>query len=236
MEAPEETLYPNPPLVEVVFELQFPGNMAVECKRHLFWEKVRSDYPNILVPRAKPDQPLALEPYRFERADGSAGIAVALHRFALYVRKYEGYPAFRTEFLRVLEQFNETFHVEKLSRAGWRYVNLIPFVRVDGVVPLERFLRMGLDLPDSVPRQFGNLNLVFECKEPNGIVTTRLLTMISPDRQEALLLDFDFGRVGDDLRFGEVGNYIVEAHAYTRKLFEDLITDEYRTYLKGEVL
>jgi uncharacterized protein (TIGR04255 family) len=245
MSAPEKVVYPNQPLVEVVFELRFPGEMAVECQRHVFWEKVRAEYPNILVPNvfAPPVKPgeypayPALQPYRFERLDKGAGIAVAMDRFALYVREYEGYRAFREEFLRVLGHFNECFSVSVISRAGWRYVNLIPFVRKDGVIPLSEYLTLGFKVPDMIPERFSNLGLVFESKTDDGTITTRLDSRkSSKDSSEALLLDFDFGCQGDRLSMSEVPDYMETAHRHTRNLFEALITDKYRTFLKGDVL
>jgi uncharacterized protein (TIGR04255 family) len=237
MGSENEMLYPNQPLVEVVFELQFPGELVIECQRHTFWNRIREGYPLVFVPSAKPDRPLALEPYRFQR-DGdnqSPGIALAMHRFAMYVRRYEGYPVFRAEFLRLLDEFQSVFALERLTRAGWRYVNVIPFVRDAGVIPLQRFLKLDVHMPGP-GRQFTSLDLSFESRETSGSVTTRLKSVRAESGQEALLLDFDFGRLGDDLRFSEVGQYMEEAHGYTRGLFESLITDDYRAYLEGDVL
>jgi len=232
-----KVFYPNQPLVEVVFELRFPGEMAVECDRHIFWEKVRADYSAIFVPTAEPNKPFAHQPYRFERADKTAGISITINSFALYVRQYEGYIAFRDEFLKLLQLFTETFHVEKVNRAGWRYINIIPYVRENGVIPLARFLNLGVKVPTSIPENFTNLTLLFESKTDQGTVTTRLQSVTRPDSgQEALLLDFDFGCEGDNLEFAEVPQYMEVAHEYTSGLFEALITEEYRTYLKGDVL
>ncbi len=42
-------IYPNSPLVEVVFEVRFPGEPGVECNRDIFYEKIRGDFSNVLV-------------------------------------------------------------------------------------------------------------------------------------------------------------------------------------------
>ncbi|MCK5244887.1 MAG: TIGR04255 family protein, partial [Desulfobacterales bacterium] len=45
-------VYPNSPLVEVVCEVRFPGELAIECRRDEFYEKIRDRYPTILFPKA----------------------------------------------------------------------------------------------------------------------------------------------------------------------------------------
>jgi uncharacterized protein (TIGR04255 family) len=155
----------------------------------------------------------------------------------LYIRKYEGYRAFREEFLRILDHFNGCFSVPAISRAGWRYINLIPFVRKEGVIPLSEYLTLGFKVPDMIPERFSNLGLVFESKTDDGTITTRLESRkSSKDSSEALLLDFDFGCEGDTLLMSEVPDYMETAHRHTRNLFEALITDKYRSFLKGDVL
>ena len=73
-------VYPNQPLVEVVFEIRFPGEVRVECERHLFWEKIRDDYPNVLVPHAQTDKAMALMPYKY--------LAKNYYGFIKFLEKY----------------------------------------------------------------------------------------------------------------------------------------------------
>lgn len=229
-------VYPNSPLNEVVFELRFPGDMALECQRHEFWQRVKADYPSIWLPKNDPGSHMALQPYRFEREDRSAGILIALNRFGYFARRYPGHVEFQKEFLRVREAFGQVFAIDRLTRIGWRYINLIPFVRQDGLIPLEQFLNLGFRVPPQVPQRFKALSLVFVSQLEHGTVTTRLETVERTDGgQEAMLLDFDYAKE-HDLRFASVESYMKEAHEYTRGLFEDLITDEYRQYLRGEVV
>jgi len=231
-----DEVYPNSPLAEVVCEICFPGEVAVEGRRHEFWEKIRDVYPNVFVPVAQPEKFLALEPYRFEREDKKAGVMVAMNRLALYAKEYPGFAGFKADFLRVHRIFGESFRLDRLTRVGWRYINVIPFAREGGLIPLSRYLRLGFKLPKIVPEQFHELGLTLLSRTEGGTVTTRLATMTRPDGgQEALLLDFDYSKERD-LHFKDVEAYIDEAHAFTRELFEELITDEYHQYLRGEVL
>jgi uncharacterized protein (TIGR04255 family) len=55
----------------------------------------------------------------------------------------------------------------------------------------------------------------------------------SDDQQEALLLDFDFA-LTEEPAFSKINSCVSKAHKQTRALFENLITDDYRQYLRGE--
>ena len=64
-------IYKNAPLVETVFEIRFPGEPAVECGRDKFYEQIRDTYSRVLVPRSVEGKAMAVEPYQFEREDGT---------------------------------------------------------------------------------------------------------------------------------------------------------------------
>lgn len=232
-----DDIYPNSPLAEVVFQIRFPGELAIECLRHTFWEALRDEYPKILVPHVQADQALALTPYRFEREDQTSGIMLAINSLALYVKDYECYATFKEEFFNIFKVFSEVYHIKKLNRAGWRYVNVIPFVREeDGSLPLGRFFNLGLDVPEMIPQRFNIINLNFVSKTESGQITTKLETLKRSDGSgEAFLLDFDYGKE-DGLTSDKIETYIDEAHGYTRTLFERLITDDYRQYLRGDTV
>lgn len=168
-----EEVYPNSPLVEVVFEIRFAGELQIESERHRFWERIREDYPAIKVPYPKPDKPLALMPYQFCRKDGEMTVMLALNSFALSSLKYPGFKEFKREYLRLYDHFAQVFRVRKLNRAGWRYVNTIPFVRDNGLVPLNQFLNLGFKLPPSIPERFKTLGLTFESR--------RMAALLPPD-------------------------------------------------------
>jgi uncharacterized protein (TIGR04255 family) len=229
-------IYPNSPLVEVVFEIRFPGEPKIECNRDVFYERIRQDFPIVLVPSIKPGGFPALEPYRFEGQDLKAGMMLALNKFAYYVRQYPGYDMFAKGALKWINEFGRIYRISKLSRSGLRYINIIPFSRESGLIPLNRFLKIRLDLPAVYPDNFENLSLVFISKTEGGSITTKIDSIISADRShEAILLDFDYAKERD-LAIESVEGYIEESHTYTKRMFEELITDEYRRYLKGDTI
>ena len=234
-------IYPNQPLVEVVFEIRFPGDLGVECEKHRFWNKIRNEYPKVYVPRSAPDEAVALMPYKFRSEDGHTTVMLALNSFAVSSSRYPGFERFREEVIRLYELFSDIYSISTVTRIGWRYINVIPFVRENGVIPLDRYLLLGFKIPNSIPERFKTLSLTFESSGTNGVsIITKLDTLKRSDKtEEALLLDFDYGRTGKDgkdLQFKKVPAYLDEAHANTRQLFEDFITDEYRQYLRGDTI
>lgn len=214
-------IYPNSPLVEVIFEIRFPGEPIVECRRDIFFDLVRQDYPKVLVPSTQEGSFIALEPYRFEKEDGSSGIMLAINKLSYYSRKYPGFMAFKRESLELIRKFRRAYpKIIKLSRTGFRYVNIIPFTREGGLVPIENFLKVGLKVAE----------------REGGSVTTRIETITAADKSgNAMLLDIDYARE-QNLSIASVTRYIDESHKCARQLFEDLITDNYRMFLRGETL
>lgn len=225
-------VYPNSPLVEVVCEVRFPAELAIECRRDEFYEKIRDRYPTILVPKVGD----RLEPYRFENEGRTAEIMLAINRFSFHENKYSGHKRFIKEFINSVKTLSQTYSLKKLARVGWRYINVIPFTREDGIVPLQRFISVNVNLPEGVSDQFENLSMVLISKVPDGAITTRIESIIrSDDQQEALLLDFDFA-LTEKIAFSRINSCVSRAHEQTREIFENLITDDYREYLRGETI
>lgn len=231
-----DEVYPNSPLIEVVCEIRFPGDIAIECRRDEFYSKIKDKYPEILIPQMRPQKVMSLEPYRFENKDRSAGVMLAINKFSFYEKKYEGHKKFTKEFKRLCKLLGETYSLAKLDRIGWRYINLIPFSREDGTVPINRFLTLSISSPKGISDRLENVSMVFISKVSSGSITTKVESVVRADRQqEALVLDFDFAMT-ERLHFPKLGDYVTIAHEHTRTLFEDLITDEYRQYLRGETI
>lgn len=232
----EYNIYPNSPLVEVIYEIRFPGEPRIECNRDIFYEKIRGNFPNVLVPSIKAGDFPALEPYRFESENKQSGIMIALNKFAYYVRQYSGYKQFCKEVVQWVTEFSAIYKISKLNRSGLRYINIISFSRESGVIPLNQFLKIRLDLPEVFPDNFENLSLVFISKTEGGAIATKIESIIAEDRShEAILLDFDYAK-NKDLTIDAVNQYLDESHAHTKRVFEELITDKYRQYLKGDTI
>lgn len=226
--------YPNQQLSEVVCEIRFPNKLEIECHRDLFYNKVKDAYPSIIAPKPtlKPGQEITFTPYRFDNEEGTAGVMLSLNKFSYFEKEYRGHKKFIEEFMRLANILSELYVLGKLNRVGWRYINVIPFVREEGIVPLQNFLDIEINAKP-ITNRFENISLVFTSRVEDGSITTRIEPIIrTNDKQEALLLDFDFA-MAQDLDFSKLGTYVDNAHSHTRTLFEGFITDSYRKFLRG---
>lgn len=230
------TIYPNAPLVEAVFEIRFPGEPAIECHRDEFFELIRSEYGTVFVPKIKSGQAPALELYHFKSEDGMKSVMTSINRFAFSTKKYEGFARFKAEALKLIRLFSQKFKIEKLHRTGLRYMNVVPFIREKDSVPLFNYLKVLVKLPPAFPGEFKYLDLAFVSQTTGGSITTRIEPLLAKDEtSEAILLDFDFAKE-KDLHIRDIEKYIDESHRHTKEMFEQLITDSYRKYLKGETI
>lgn len=229
-------IYKNAPLVETIFEIRFPGEPAIECNRDKLYEKIRDVYSKVLIPESFEGKAMALEPYQFERDDGTSGIMLSINKMAVYCKKYEGFKLFKEEAMRIFSVFGELFKIQKLNRTGLRYINIIPFIRENNIIPINNYLNIKIGLPKSIPTDFKNLNIIFVSQTERGSITTRIEPAFSPDQtQEVIILDFDYAKE-DNLNFGSIEKYLDESHQHTKHLFEELITDEYKKVMRGEVI
>jgi uncharacterized protein (TIGR04255 family) len=236
---PEEIVYPNSPLIEVVCELRFPGDLSIETKRDVFYDSLRDKYPNILVPQLKSGEAPLLTPIRFENRATNSGVLLAINKFGYFEREYKGHNLFFENFLEQAKNFTATFSkIKSLTRFGWRYINVIPFKREDGEIPLDQIFNFNISFGHGpkVYKRFENLNLVFITKCGAGEVTTKIESALEKDTsQEVIVLDFDFAFT-KDLSTDGIESYLKLAHRETRGLFDSLITDEYKSYLQGDSL
>jgi uncharacterized protein (TIGR04255 family) len=239
--ADNETIYPNQPLSNVACEARFPGELQIECERFKFWDRIRDQYPQIEVPMATEGEALALRGYRFLTSEPDRSVTVALHSISYSEAKYRGHTLFIKEFLRLAGIFHELFpRVQKLTRLGWRYINVMPFSREDGTVPLGRILKFGINVPFGMFGATTALDLQWSGHHhQNGDVQIRLAVVKREEEptQEALLLDIDFSMQNSEaLVWANLPSLAQDARRSAREVFEEMITDEYREYLKGNTL
>lgn len=234
-----DEIYPNSPLSDVACEVRFAGEMQIECERHRFWDAVRKDYPQILVPFAQEGKAMALQHYRFRSEADNRVVSVALNSIAYSEGKYRGHKAFIAEFQRLLGIFRDTYpKIGNVSRVGWRYINLMPFTKEHGFVPLNQLLKLKFELPLNLHERPQHINIQWTAKHSVGTAVIRIATVPNKgvEGQEALLLDIDYGNEGPNLSWDNVSDALCAMRLAGRETFETLITDSYREYLRGEKL
>lgn len=234
-----DALYPNQPLTDVACEVRFVGEMQVECERYKFWDRIRDAYPKILVPYAKDGSAPALQHYKFRAENDVRTVSVALNSIAFSEIRYSGHTSFINEFERLIGIFHDTYpRLGEIKRIGWRYINVISYSREEGRVPLCRFLKLDIPLPSKFFDNTSALDLSWTGQCMGGELTIHVGTLLKKDasEQEGLLLDIDFAQTRKGIAWSQIPAVIREGRSNCRKVFEDLITDGYRQYLKGETV
>lgn len=222
--------FKNAPLTEAVYEVRFNPVLTIESDRNEFYSKIKDSFPNVIIPKSN------VEPYRFDKQNGSWSVLISPMLIAISCKKYEGFQSFKRECLRLLAMFDEIFKIEKVTRSGLRYINIIPFTREEGLIPLKAFLNIEINLPKVIPSTFKAASFVFVSQLEKGSITTRVQPVISPDQsKEAIILDFDYAKEGD-LAFKNIDEYLEESHSHTKALFEGLVTENYLKIMRGEVV
>ena len=65
--------------------------------------------------------------------------------------------------------------------------------------------------------------------------TPRIRDIATRLQYEDFILDFDFAMT-DNLITSKLKNYIVLSHDSTKQLFEGIVSERYKTYMRGEVV
>ena len=164
---------------------------------------------------------------------------VALNSLAYSEPSYRGHKAFIDEFDRLSGIFKRTYpKISQITRIGWRYTNVMPFVRESGLVPLNRMTNLEISLPDKLFGNSSSLDLKWKGRCMDGELLLRVAVVNRKDapKQEALLLDIDFGQDRSDMKWEDARSVVEDGRRKCRSIFEGLITDGYRDYLRGDGL
>lgn len=232
-----EPLYPNQPLVEVATEIRFHGNLEIEQIRAKFQKAICSNFPVLKVPNAQQGVAPSLQPFRFERLDGMCGVQLSINSFSYFTKNYPGNVSFLNELKSVLEAFFASIKSVKMTRVGWRYINSIPFFREEELIPLKHIFKN-----NDIFRDFlsGDLKKIqcYICKQFDDYHANIYLENRDqfPDSGEELVLDIDAFRDFEEpavIAAEDAVNFIQGGHDVARLIFENLISDSYREFLKG---
>ena len=233
--AKDEEIFPNAPLIESVFEVRFPGNPALECKRDALYAEFEERFPIVKVPHNESGMLPAMPLYHFASADGNKAILSSIRSVGFSTKSYGGFSNFKKESLEIIKFAIAKFKIKKLIRTGLRYTNVIPFSRENHSIPVARFLNMKVVLPEVAPQTFENVALLMTSKvSDEGKLTTRIESGVV-GAAESLVVDFDFFKEGD-LNPSELDDYIENSHKHTKQFFTALVSDGYRKVMRGEVL
>jgi uncharacterized protein (TIGR04255 family) len=221
---------PNAPLGEVVFEIRFPGDLRLLSKWGEIQSELRSEFPNLLVPRVREGEFPALKPYHVSSEDQSERITLAVNLFGFITQRYLDFEAFSARYAPLFGIFVRHFRPPVVTRAGLRYLNWLPAVfpavtqGADQVHPCLN-LRLG-GLPAGLKLAQPLLIARLEARE-----ATIMMQLGSDER--GIRLDFDCYREAQ-IPTEEVLSVLDGEHKLIDDLFFDVVTPEYLSYMRGD--
>lgn len=167
--------------------------------------------------------------------DGRETVALALNQASFIARKpYKGFSAFRSRCLELLPQILGALRVTNLARVVFRYENELGVQREDGgVLPLGKLLNVH-PACDTTPPEFTSFQLESIRKWAHGRLHTNVWVDSRPETGDTLR----FNIAAEVVPAGDVKDLerlATTAHDEARAYFERLITDDFRTWLKGDV-
>jgi uncharacterized protein (TIGR04255 family) len=224
-------LLAKPPLVEAVIEVRYPRNAPHDLLVATLWAALREQYPIVsqaaVVPLAGPG-PAYL--YSIESADRSRRVRLGLDVLSVaFVGSYPGWEPFVSEFLRILALASPT-RQGSIARIGMRYINRVDVghLEAEGEIDLNRYIRVGFDVPavrSSTVMEFG---LLLRCDEPRIPASLRYQLRVGGP---SLLLDLDVyheNLAGGLSDAAALRAWLDAAHEFLERSFFDSLSDEYR--------
>ena len=220
----------KPPLAEAIFEIRFPAELSIECKKDEYHEKIRDIYPSIYVPTITSSEPYPLKPYEFKNKEETGMLRFSINRFSVHSYDYKNFNWFKETASKYTKLFCKMFKITELRRTGLRYINHINLLpSPEEILPIDRVLNVGINLPDAIPRNLKDINLQFLTKFDQGDlrVLIRHERITGETYEERIVLDLDYF-LTKDLRANEIDKYLDLSHANTKKVFEGLIAKSYK--------
>lgn len=228
-------VYKNAPLKAVVFEIRFPAELSIETKRAEFFNNIKNDFPNLFVPVVDPAEAIALKPYEFKSEDLRKMIGFSINRFLFHTIDYSrGFELFEEECLKHITLFLEYFNIRNINRTGLRYVNHIPIIRRNGIIPIKEYLNFGFELPKTIPPEPELFHTVLVTRVGDGKLRILVQYQQLDRNTEVIVLDFDYYYEGV-LNAADFPLYLANSHKHIKEqVFMNLISDNYRKILEKE--
>lgn len=224
--------YKNQTVVGVSLEAYFKGRLGVYAGFERIQQIVGDRFPNLFVPNALHGEHIALKPFQLRNREGSEVLGIALNQASYTSRKYPGFVDFREKALHHVRTMLNELRVPELARLVFRYDNELLIDREsDGTIPLGRVLRVYPACEQQPPRY-----LNFTMESVRYWHRGRLHTSVgaSPDASGAERLRFSIAaEVTPGGPVEQLDDMTDASHDEARGYFEQLITDDFRAWLKG---
>lgn len=224
---PKEIFSKNP-LKEVIFEARFATNMSAACRRELFYDEIKKDYPNVILPQLSFEQHPFAQPFQYVSADTYKKITCSADVISFSTTKYASFTVFKDECLKLLKLFFLKYpSVDKIKRIGFRYVN---HIGINSHEDIQKFLTYTYTLPkllQDYKLEFFQKSFFLEIKKNTSGIRINVNLIKDNTGKNFLLLDFDLISLKEILP-NEIEKYIDDYHDKIEGVFLSLITEAFK--------
>ena len=222
------------PLKEVIFEIRFPPSMSAACRRDEFYNEVRRDYPQAVLPKLTFDKHPLAQASQYVNKDGTRTITCSSEALSFTTSKYQGFESFRAESIRLIKIFLDKYNtIDKITRVGFRYINHIPVERKGNRIDLGRYLNFKFSLPNSLDKRvldfFHTAFYIRLEEERSGIRVA--IENIKEEAKDILVLDFDLISTRE-FDSKEIEKCLVAHHNRIEEIFIDITTEGYKESIR----
>jgi uncharacterized protein (TIGR04255 family) len=231
---------PNSPLVEVAFEVRFPGHFDVYAGLARFQHAIGERFSQLFVPLTDSGEAPALKPYRFALQDGSETVAVAINQLSYSTRTYTVFAEFVERVRAVTDTFfDEVYRPPHFTRIGLRYINALPWF-APKASQLHPWLKFGLATSALLDRRVEACNIETLLAFEEGSLMLRCARAgLGPEGHstegplvESFMLDLDFFRM-EPTPASELGAFLEAAHGVIDEAFFGMVTSDGRVAMEG---
>ena len=226
----EEIIFKHPPATEVQLGIVFPYNFEVADQRSRFYNKVRAEFPIVVVPEQS-KMAYDFADYTLQREDTAERIEVGMNYFRLASTRYPGFRKFRELFIAVLNSFFQCYEIKTFTLLSMSYRNVLP---LEANQKYKDCFALNISLPETEePELFaGQGVLVFQ--KPQGFVTVQLEPRVEGSRITSYSMNLLFTTRPDSPSQHDktlVADFSDIAHDYLKRFFFRILTKQYVDYL-----
>lgn len=200
-----------------------------------FQEAIGAEFPTLLVPNAQAGQAPALQPFRFVSGDGNEVVSVALNLFSFTTKRYGVFAQFQDRFDALFSRFRKIHAPEELTRAGLRYVNVLPWLDT-GLARPHPWLKLEIGAPKILRRSMPLFATSMVLEYPAGRLRVQAGRAqeqpAGPGVAARFTLDFDFSREGP-FPVTDLPSFLDLGHTTVEDAFFGLLTPEALRRLEG---
>ena len=248
-------IYSKTPISEVIFKLDFGNTYNIKENIHIFYEKIKDKFPydtinsepeiTINIENADGEIKTTHEPkswyfHESEDINDSPLIIEVSKNYCLIdyrcdLREYEGYPAFKEEYIDLIIKSLSVFEIKEFTKIGLRYINNIncpkgnPLKWKDIIVDELLFddLLNKYDSPSRLMSEFMFEKNDFFINFHYGIFNTEFP---NPIARKEFTLDFDC-MCKNETNVNEISEVVNDMHDTILELFKENVTKEYKEFI-----